>query len=312
MLIFYLIKKEISNYAFYNNISSKFYNIGGEDNCKAIDTLIINDILYKNNNINLIENNIIDVFDNNKVNSNILTNIKNADKEHNTLIINRNSYINNITANPCTTFNERIIVNSTKFIIKVSLNNSNIDNISEYIFPNNYIKILPKHLKQTKRCYHNSIASYIYLQVGDITSNNNICIDRGLFGMYFKSTRQNNKTYTVISTNEINNNQAFIKDYYIYLCVKTGITNNTDITYSKELNDIIVDGTAEFVCAGKAATVVNFRGSKTERPILNNENYCIGFQYFDTTLNKPIWWTGSTWVDANGNNPDATTDEITE
>lgn len=37
-----------------------------------------------------------------------------------------------------------------------------------------------------------------------------------------------------------------------------------------------------------------------------------GFQYFDTTLNKPVWWNGSTWVDANGNNPDTTTVEITE
>ena len=25
-----------------------------------------------------------------------------------------------------------------------------------------------------------------------------------------------------------------------------------------------------------------------------------GFQYFDTTLNKPIWWNGSAWVDATG------------
>ena len=27
-----------------------------------------------------------------------------------------------------------------------------------------------------------------------------------------------------------------------------------------------------------------------------------GFQYFDTTLDKPIWWTGSKWVDATGAN----------
>ena len=26
----------------------------------------------------------------------------------------------------------------------------------------------------------------------------------------------------------------------------------------------------------------------------------IGFQYFNTTLNKPVWWTGSKWVDATG------------
>ena len=26
-----------------------------------------------------------------------------------------------------------------------------------------------------------------------------------------------------------------------------------------------------------------------------------GYQYFDTTLSKPIWWTGTKWVDATGN-----------
>lgn len=24
-------------------------------------------------------------------------------------------------------------------------------------------------------------------------------------------------------------------------------------------------------------------------------------QYFDTDLNKPVWWVGTKWVDANGN-----------
>ncbi len=28
----------------------------------------------------------------------------------------------------------------------------------------------------------------------------------------------------------------------------------------------------------------------------------IGMMYFDTTLNKPVWYNGSNWVDANGNN----------
>ena len=31
-----------------------------------------------------------------------------------------------------------------------------------------------------------------------------------------------------------------------------------------------------------------------------------GFQYFDTTLNKPIYWTGTEWVDSEGNNADST------
>lgn len=33
------------------------------------------------------------------------------------------------------------------------------------------------------------------------------------------------------------------------------------------------------------------------RPELSTE---VGFQFFDTTLNKPIWWTGTKWVDATG------------
>ena len=37
-------------------------------------------------------------------------------------------------------------------------------------------------------------------------------------------------------------------------------------------------------------------GASNKRPI----NPDIGFQYFDTTLNKPIWWTGTKWVDATG------------
>jgi hypothetical protein len=38
-------------------------------------------------------------------------------------------------------------------------------------------------------------------------------------------------------------------------------------------------------------------GSTTYRPT----NALAGYQYFDTTLNKPIWWTGTKWVDASGN-----------
>lgn len=29
-------------------------------------------------------------------------------------------------------------------------------------------------------------------------------------------------------------------------------------------------------------------------------NVLVGFQYFDTTINKPIFWDGSKWIDATG------------
>lgn len=37
-------------------------------------------------------------------------------------------------------------------------------------------------------------------------------------------------------------------------------------------------------------------GNSSNRPLSPK----IGVQYFDTTINKPIWWTGSKWVDATG------------
>ena len=41
------------------------------------------------------------------------------------------------------------------------------------------------------------------------------------------------------------------------------------------------------------------KGATEERPTIGTYSFK-GFQYFDTTLNKPIWWTGEKWVDATG------------
>lgn len=40
----------------------------------------------------------------------------------------------------------------------------------------------------------------------------------------------------------------------------------------------------------------NIKGDTDNRPTNINQGYC----YYDTTLQKPIWWTGSKWVDATG------------
>lgn len=39
-------------------------------------------------------------------------------------------------------------------------------------------------------------------------------------------------------------------------------------------------------------------GQTDSRPILNTNH--VGFVYFDTTINKPIWWTGEKWVSSDG------------
>ena len=39
----------------------------------------------------------------------------------------------------------------------------------------------------------------------------------------------------------------------------------------------------------------------TQRPESVNKGFC----YFDSTLNKPIWWTGTKWVDSIGIDADS-------
>jgi hypothetical protein len=39
-------------------------------------------------------------------------------------------------------------------------------------------------------------------------------------------------------------------------------------------------------------------GATTDRPITN---LVVGDYYFDTTLNLPIWYDGTDWIDAAGN-----------
>lgn len=43
-------------------------------------------------------------------------------------------------------------------------------------------------------------------------------------------------------------------------------------------------------------------GTTAERPVLAASD--IGFRYFDTTLDAPVFWNGSAWRDANGADPD--------
>lgn len=40
-------------------------------------------------------------------------------------------------------------------------------------------------------------------------------------------------------------------------------------------------------------------GTTSERPSADL-NMPVGLQYFDTTLIKPIYWTGTTWIDSAG------------
>jgi hypothetical protein len=49
------------------------------------------------------------------------------------------------------------------------------------------------------------------------------------------------------------------------------------------------------------AASIPLSGTTAERPINYNEvKLRVGDQYFDTTINRPIWWTGTNWINAAG------------
>lgn len=86
----------------------------------------------------------------------------------------------------------------------------------------------------------------------------------------------------------------------------TGVFNNVgtfyiDLRYSRFIS---YNGFIESIAGNHYFDNVDFlttrlRGNSNKRPIWVNQ-YNVGYQYFDTTLKKPIYWTGSEWVDSQG------------
>lgn len=67
----------------------------------------------------------------------------------------------------------------------------------------------------------------------------------------------------------------------------------TGKTFNNVFFDYSVNKRRTFLAYNSSSSL---SGNSSNRPT----NEYAGFQYFDTTLNKPIWWTGEKWVDATG------------
>lgn len=83
------------------------------------------------------------------------------------------------------------------------------------------------------------------------------------------------------------------------LCITYNIGNEIIIEYFKGDNKDVtnyVDWTHDD--NWQTINKLNSFGKTIDRPNLSSE--IKGYQYFDITLEKPIWWTGEKWVDAIG------------
>ena len=85
-------------------------------------------------------------------------------------------------------------------------------------------------------------------------------------------------------------------------CINVDSTNDNEaymnsIVKSASIQDLFVTDKNIYRWNGsKIKNVAKNSGQTSERPT-NCDN---GTSFYDTTLNKPIWWTGSAWVDATG------------
>ena len=86
--------------------------------------------------------------------------------------------------------------------------------------------------------------------------------------------------------------------------------NRFDIPSNKSIATVLETNSSHDIAGQSGAQYDNNRvnvlrsGATTNRP--TSDDIMSGFQYFDTTLGKPIWWNGTAWIDSTGADPDAT------
>ena len=142
-----------------------------------------------------------------------------------------------------------------------------------------------------------------------------------LIGNYFKYSPKNddgpvdfilflNANSSIVDANVFY--EENINNYIIRVNDDPSWIFNTVVSNNIIRPDNSVDSSRKYpvipLCNGPAASTRNVfldyktvNNSGSSRPaVLNNNVNDIGFQFFDTTLNKPIYWTGTGWVDATG------------
>ena len=87
----------------------------------------------------------------------------------------------------------------------------------------------------------------------------------------------------------------YISDYDISINIEN--INNLNTLFNLSIEDSIICANKEYSIIDSQIVEKNkFKGDSNNRP---KYSY-IGQQYFDTTLNKPIWWNGTNWIDSTG------------
>lgn len=132
---------------------------------------------------------------------------------------------------------------------------------------------------------------------GNVGNLPTIALDNGLGEVRGLATddipNNSNGNVTVFGLVRDLNTSAFAAGSTVYSSAVGALTN----TVSASTAGIVLDShVSDGAVLARPARTLGATGTTAQRPVLRPT----GFEYFDTTLGRAIWWRGAAWVDGAG------------
>ena len=111
----------------------------------------------------------------------------------------------------------------------------------------------------------------------------------------------NDSTITITQSSFKSRNISALNVKNNNIILNKGIYDIKNITPALNTGTVFIDDNKVYIKTESGQRLISYTliGDTANRPTFEN-NKDSGFQYFDSSLSKPIWWTGTKWVDATG------------
>lgn len=156
---------------------------------------------------------------------------------------------------------------------------------AEFISPN--VLTLPNTLIGTKT--YDKFGNELTWSKSDWLNPDGSLVTKVIFASKLNDFTKNNTIYNIVRYIDLKGETITIPENSVLNFIRGAIGNGTIIGNKTKVINLNVD---RIVLSGTWFD----SGTTSNRPT----NVLVGFQYFDTTINKPIFWDGSKWIDATG------------
>lgn len=156
---------------------------------------------------------------------------------------------------------------------------------AEFISPN--VLTLPNTLIGTKT--YDKFGNELTWSKSDWLNPDGSLVTKVIFASKLNDFTKNNTIYNIVRYIDLKGETITIPENSVLNFIGGAIGNGTIIGNKTKVINLNVD---RIVLSGTWFD----SGTTSNRPT----NVLVGFQYFDATINKPIFWDGSKWIDATG------------